>query len=183
MAIPIDLITKLSLGLAFALCARTRLRADGLFASPAGLILLMFIGMIMMPITCYLYIAHPSWAWMYLVDPNTIPGFAILPLLVAHAAMIAVGWYLGCRLIQANRHSVLRVLVGSGAVLSVLLVILLWSRLGSYGTYREFHDGRALPIMDVKLGYVLVALLLAVLTSAGYVAVELVRDSRRTVSR
>jgi len=143
----------------------------------------MFIGMILVPITFYLYVAHPSWAWMYLIDPDHIPGFAILPLVVAHAAMVAIGWYAGARLIEAKRDKVVGYLALGGAFLTVLAVVLSWGRLGHYGTYREFHDGRSLPIMDVKLGYVLVALVFAIASSAGFMAVELVRDGRRAVSR
>jgi hypothetical protein len=38
-------------------------------------------------------------------------------------------------------------------------------------------------LFDVKLGYVLVAIVLGVLSAAGYVALELARDSRRVRSR
>ncbi len=120
---------------------------------------------------------------MYMIDPNDIPGFAILPLVVLHGSMVAVGWYLGARLIIAGRHRLVGYLALGTGVVSLLAVILLWGRLGYYGSYAEFHDGRALPIMDVKLGYVLVALTFAILTSVGFVGVELVRDSRRAVSR
>ena len=37
---------------------------------------------VLAPITLYLYLAHPGWSWMYLVDPATIPGMAIVPLVV-----------------------------------------------------------------------------------------------------
>lgn len=143
----------------------------------------MFIGMILVPTTAYLYLAHPDWSWLYLLDPDSIPGFAILPLVVAHGTMTALGWYVGWRLVVADKHKLLRYLAIAGAVLSFIGVLLLWSRVGHYGTYKEFHDGRALPIMDVKLGYVLVALILAILASSGFIAVELIRDSRRAVSR
>jgi len=118
-----------------------------------------------------------------MIDPEGIPGFAILPLVVLHGGMIVAGWYLGARLVIAERHKLVRYLALGAAVVSVIAGALLWGRLGHYGSYTEFHDGRALPIMDVKLGYVLVALLFAILTSVGFVAIELVRDSRRAVSR
>lgn len=143
----------------------------------------MYVGMILVPITAYVYLAHPAWSWMYLVNPESIPGFAILPLVVAHAATTIAGWYVGARLILVDRHKLVGYLAIGGAALSLLTVVLLWGRLGQYGSYTEFHAGRALAIMDVKLGYVLVALMLAVLASSAFLAVELVRDSRRAVSR
>lgn len=139
--------------------------------------------MILVPTTFYLYVAHPSWAWLYMIEPEGIPGFAILPLVVSHAAMMVGGWYLGARLVIADRHKLATYIAAGGALISVLGVVLLWGRLGHYGSYREYHDGRAIELMDVKLGYVLVALLLAIVSSATFVAIELVRDSRRAVSR
>ncbi len=143
----------------------------------------MFIGLIVVPITFYLYLAHPAWAWMYLVDPEGIPGFAILPIVVTHAAMVVLGWYVGARLIRSSKHKIVGYAASGGAALLLLAVILAWGRIGQYGTFAEFHDGRSLPLMEVKLGYVLVALVIAVAASAIYTAVELLRDSRRAVSR
>jgi hypothetical protein len=74
-------------------------------------------------------------------------------------------------------------LVGSGALVVLIGVLLSWSRLGHYGTYTEYGQGRALPIMEVKLGFVLVALVVGTFVSAAILAVELLRDSRRVRSR
>lgn len=143
----------------------------------------MFVVTMLVPTTFYLYAAHPSWAWMYLVNPDTIPGFAILPLVVTHAAMVGAGWYLGARLLILGRKTVVVSVAVGGALVSLMIVTLLWGRLGHYGSYMEFHDGRALPIMDVKLGYVLVAMALATIASASFMATQLIRDGRRAVSR
>ncbi len=143
----------------------------------------MFIVTMLVPITFYLYAAHPSWAWMYLVNPDKVPGFAILPLVVSHAVMVGGGWYLGARLLVLGRKRLVVSLVAGGTLLCLVSVALLWGRLGHYGSYAEFHAGRALPIMDVKLGYVLVAMALATIASASFMAVELIRDGRRAVNR
>ena len=166
-----------------AICARDRLRADGIFAPPASLLVAMFLGIILLPITLYLYLAHPSWTWMYLVDPQRLPGFAVLPLTMAHIAVVVLGWYLGARLILMGKLDLAAYGSAGGGALTLLGVILLWGRLGHYGTYLEYRQGRSLPIMDVKLGYVLVALLVGTLISASFVAVELLRDSRRVRNR
>jgi hypothetical protein len=139
--------------------------------------------MILAPITLYLYAAHPSWTWMYLVNPDTVPGFAILPLVVAHLGFVLLGWYLGARLIRAQKLKMAAYIAGSGAFLTLVGVVMTWDRLGRYGTYEEYQQGRALPIMDVKLGYVLVALVVGTLISASFLAIELLRDSRRVRSR
>ena len=68
------------------------------------------------------------------------------------------GWYLGARLIRTGKREAGRryALAGGGAGRAAGSTALGWGRIGRYGTYGEFHDGRALALMDVKLGYVLV---------------------------
>lgn len=182
-AIFLDLIFNVSLGLAFALCARDRVRADGPFSAPAFLMVLAFVGAILVPTTLYLYLAHPAWTWMYVVDPAKVPGLALLPLLVAHGGAVVLGWWIGSRLVAAGRARAVASAAAGGGALVLLGVALSWGRLGRYGSYDDFVDGRALPIMDVKLGYVLVAVLIGVTAAAGFTAYELVRDSRRVRSR
>ena len=141
------------------------------------------MGFILAPITLYLYAAHPSWTWMYLVNPEKVASIAILPLVVAHVGAVAFGWYLGARLIMANKLKAASIVAGVGTLLVLIGVLLSWQRLGQYGTYTEYGQGRSLPIMEVKLGYVLVTLVVGTLVSATILAVELLRDSRRVRSR
>jgi hypothetical protein len=182
-AIPLNLVFNACLGLAFAVVARDRIRADGPFAQPSFSVVLLFAGIILAPFTLYLYAAHGAWTWMYLVDPRRVPSLALIPLLVLHAGALVVGWYVGCRLVRANRAKQALYAAGGGAAAIALLVLVLWGRLGYYGTYGEWADERALPIMDVKLGYVLIALVLGVAMAAVLTALELARDSRRVKSR
>ncbi len=169
--------------MAFAVCAKDRVCADGPFAPPASYLLLMFLGLILAPTTLYLYAAHPSWTWMYLVNPQKVASIAILPLVVAHVGAVAFGWYLAARLIIGNQAKLATFLSGAGGLIVLIGVLLSWKRLGHYGTYTEFGDGRSLPIMDVKLGYVLVTLVIGTFAAATFLAVELMRDSRRVRSR
>jgi hypothetical protein len=158
-------------------------RVDGPFGPPSSFLVFVFLGMILAPITLYLYAAHPSWTWMYLVNPDTVPGFAILPLVVAHLGVVVLGWYLGARLVRADKLNVAAYIAGGGGFLTLVGVVFSWNRLGRYGTFEEYEQGRALPIMEVKLGYVLVALVVGTLISVSFLAVELLRDSRRVRSR
>jgi len=158
-------------------------KADGLFAAPAFPLVAIFIAVVLTPIALYLYLAHPAWSWMYLVDPGDVPGLAIVPLLVVHGGFVVAGWYVAGRLIRTGREKQARYGL-LGATLVVLLAIALgWGRIGHYGSYRDFHGGRAIDIFDVKLGYVLVGVALGIGAAAGYVALELVRDSRRVRTR
>ncbi len=143
---------------------------------------MVFVVLIVTPFTLYLYALHPAWTWMYMLDPSKLHWLALIPLYVLHGGVVVLGWMGGARLIRVGRPK----LALSGAVglaaFAALLVVPLWGRLGRYGTYVEHQDNRALPIMEVKLGYVLVMLAFGLFVSALFVGVELSRDSHRVRS-
>lgn len=171
------------LGLVFALCARDRVRADGPFASPPFVLVLTFMGLVLLPAGLYLYVAHPAWTWMYLVDPEDVPSLAVVPMLAIHGGALIGGYYAGGRLIRADRKNVLLYALAGGWVMFTLTALLLRERLFSYGTYLDWQRNTALDLMDVKLGYVLIALILGIGAAAGFIALELFRDSRRVRTR
>jgi hypothetical protein len=158
-------------------------RADGPFAAPAFPLVVIFIAIVLTPIALYLYLAHPDWSWMYLIDPADVPGLAIVPLLVLHGGFVVVGWYVGARLIRTSRDRVALYALAGAALVVVLLVLIAWGRIGRYSSYDDFHAGRSLKILEVKLGYVLVGLALGIAAAAAYVCLELSRDSRRVRTR
>ena len=161
------------------------MRVEGPFASPAFPLVATFIAVVLTPMALYLYLAHPAWSWMYLLDPSDVPALALISLLVAHGGTAIAGWYAGARLVRAGKkheQAAFYALVGAAVVL-LAAVGLTWGRIGRYGTYGEFHDGRALALTEVKLGYVLVALTIGLAVAAGFVALELMRDSRRVRAR
>lgn len=140
--------------------------------------LLMFLGVIALPTALYLYWAHPAWSWLYLLDPALVPTIMVVPVLVAQGGALLGAWLVGATLIRAERD---RALLGAlaGAVVALLALGLLFSdRLGSYGSYEVFSAGAAVGLLEVKLGYVLIAILLGLGAAAAFVAVELLRDGR-----
>ena len=159
------------------------MRADGPFSAPAFTLVLMFTGAVIIPATLYLYLAHPAWSWLYLVNPASVPGLAVVPVLVVHGGMLVATWYIGGRLVRVEkRRLVLYLAAGTGAFF-VACLALLQARLGRYASYDGYHAGDALGLMKVKLGYVLVALVLGLGVSVAFVVLELLRDSRRVRSR
>jgi hypothetical protein len=176
-------IANVALGMAFALLARDRMRADGPFAGPSFPLVVLHAAGVVAPVALYFYTAHAAWAWHYLLDPDKVPGLAILPLVIGHGALVIGGWY-GVALLQRNdrrRYA----LYGLGGVALAFLVaaIVLSRRLGTAADYAGFHAGRGHDLLEVELGYALIVSLMATAGSAGYVAVELVRDGRRVRSR
>ncbi len=167
----------------FAAFGRDRIRADGLFAVPAFGFVLGFALILVVPSALYLGLVHPDWSWMYLLDPSSMS--ALLGLAWAPAQVVALmsGWALGGRLARAGqcRWSWVPVVVAVAGI--VVVVAVFGDRLGVYGSYEAFAHGAALGLMDVKLGYVLVVLALALAVAGAQVGVALARDSRRVRAR
>lgn len=182
-AIPLDLLAITWLGCFFGWCARERVRADGPWSQPAISLVLLFLGIIVAPGTLYFYFAHPAWSWLYLFDPSRMPRVAVLTMLIASAGAYLGGYYLAGRLVRAGKELELRIGLASALAVIALVALLLRRRLLHYGSYAQYKAGQALPIMEVKLGYVLIAVLAGAGTAAAVVALELVRDGRRAVAR
>jgi hypothetical protein len=70
----------------------------------------------------------------------------------------------------------------ASALALVAMIVVLSGRLTEYGSYKAFAEGNTAGLMEVKLGYVLIALLVGMGSAAAYVSVELVRDSLRVRS-
>jgi hypothetical protein len=163
----------------FALCARDRVRADGAFASPAFPLVLMFLGLIALPTSLYLYWAHPAWSWLYLLDPELVPSIMVVPVLVVQGGALLGTWLAGTALLRAEKdRTLLGLLAGMGVAL-LLSGMLLSDRLGAYASYEVFQARAAVGLLEVKLGYVLIAILLGLGVAAAFVAVELLRDGHR----
>ena len=165
--------------MAFAWIARDRIRADGPFAPPAFLLVALHAGMVVAPVALYFYIVHPEWAWMYLVDPARIPGLAVLPLVVGHAGLVGIGWYVGAWLLRSDRKQILLYLLGGVSLIGLVVVILTANRLTHSATYKGWELGATVGLFDVELGYSVTVALLAVAGSVAYVVVALLADRRR----
>ena len=101
------------------------------------------------PMALYLHVAHPDWSWLYLIDSRKVPGLLVVSVIAACAGATLAGYYGGVRLVRADKVKVLLGAVG-GLGLGLLLVLLLvGGRLARYGSYQQFHGGRALPLFDV----------------------------------
>jgi hypothetical protein len=180
---PLDLLTVIWLGLLFGWCARERLRADGPWSQPAVSIVLLFLAIVRAPSTLYFYLVHPDWAWLYLVDAERIPRVAALTMVLASGAGLLGGYYAAGRLVRSDRELIVRLTLAGGALFLAILHALSWARLTSYGTTAQYRSGVAAPIMDVKLGYVLIAVVIGSVAAVVFVALELYRDGRRAQSR
>jgi len=131
-----------------------------------------------------LYLAHPDWAWLYLVDSERVPRLVVVPIVAMSAAAVGAGYWGAARMLAlvGDRRALPGALAGVAALVC-LLGFLARGRLLHVGTTGDFRDGRALPIFDVKLGYALIAVVVGLASAAAFVAWELARDGRRAQSR
>jgi len=183
-AILIALILELWLGGFFAFCARARIRQAGPWAQPSLALVGSFVAILLVPATAYLYLSHPDWAWLYLVDPERVPRLVVVPIVAITAGAVGAGYWGAARMLAlvGDRRALPGALAGV-AVLVCLLGFLARGRLLHVGTTVDFRDGRALPIFDVKLGYALIAVVVGLASAAAFVAWELARDGRRAQMR
>src|ERR1041384_3792157 len=91
--IPVVALVNLLFGIGFALIARDRIRADGVFAAPSFPLVALHAAAVVAPMALYFYAVHPAWAWMYWLDPHKLAGVVVLPLMVGQAALVIGGWY------------------------------------------------------------------------------------------
>jgi hypothetical protein len=170
------------MGLGFALLARDRLRADGPFVGPPFLLVLMHAGVVA-AVALYFYAAHPAWSWLYVVDPDSVPWLALIPMMVAHGLLVIGGWYGGAMLVRTDRRPILMYAAAGVSLLFIILVIAARRRLGASATYAGWKAGVGRDLLDVELGYALITSLMATAGSAVFIVLELLRDGRRVRTR
>lgn len=175
-------ILNLIVGLAFAIVARERVRADGPFAPPAFSLVGLHAGLVAL-VALYFYAVHPSWSGMYVVDPAAVPALAVVPLMALHVALVGAGWLLGRWLQRREPSMAMRITLGLLGVALLVVIVLGRARLGVSAGYAAFHRGGGQGLFDVALGYALIVAVLALGASVTYVIVELRVDRRRVRTR
>lgn len=144
--------------------------------------MVIFFGTIRVPMTAYLYIGHPDWSVHYFTDSKGLPVYALPAMLVAGAACMLLAWNVGSRFMQIEKRFLAGGWLLVTAVALIICVTATFGRLAVYGSYLAYAENLTLGIMDVKLGYVLVAWVVGTAAAASFVCHELHRDARRARS-
>ncbi len=150
---------------------------------PPFILVLMFVGTILVPSAAYLYWVHPAWSLLYLFDPNEVPDLVLFAIVLVQSGVLVAAWYLGAYLMHNGRDRLVVYGIAGSAFALLVMGIIFAGRLGQYGTYEEFASGDTAALLDVKLGYVLITLVLGSAAAAGFVGLELVRNARRAHAR
>ena len=101
----------------------------------------------------------------------------------ARGPRVSAGWYVPG---VFPRRAARRAVVSIGGVLAVLALVIMLAahrRLATAADYPGFHADRGSGVFQVQLGWAITISLLAIIGSAIYVAVELMRDGRRVRMR
>ena len=181
--IPVVALVNLLFGIGFALVARDRIRADGPFAAPAFHLVLLHAATVVAPIALYFYAVHPAWSWMYWFDPKKLSGVAVIPLMVGHATLVIGGWYGASVLLRKGYQGALLYVAGAVALVLLILIVSGIKRLSTAADYPGWQAQKGVSLFEVQVGWAFVVSLLALFSSAVYIAIELGRDGRRVRSR
>ena len=120
---------------------------------------------------------------MYWLDPKKVSGVALIPLMVGHAGLVIGGWYGASLLLRRGYQGALLYVGGALALILLVLVVAGIQRLSTAADYLGWKTQRGTSLFNVQLGWAFVVSLLALFSSAIYIAVELGRDGRRVRSR
>lgn len=165
-------------GLGFALLARDRVRADGVFSIPVFVLVLQHAAAVS-AIALYFYAVHPAWAGMYFFDPSHVSGLLVVPLMVGHAALVVGAFYGGAQLLRRKPLAPTLYTGGGLLLMTLLLGVFGRARLVTAADYNGYAAHRGVALFSVELGWSVLVATLALVASAAYVAIELLRDGRR----
>jgi hypothetical protein len=149
---------------------------------------LVYLHLGVLAISLTLYAIEPAWMWMYWVDPTHLPIAVVALAFVLYEVCYIAGFALASELERWRRNATWLLAGGMMIAISAAEVATRY-RLFHFGTYDEFHAGKAVlglktspfhlePAMAIVLGPGLLATVAIVL-----VALKIWRDDeRRTVA-
>ncbi len=151
--------------------------------SPAFPLVVLHAAGVVAPIALYFYAVHPAWSWMYGVDPQRLAGVFVVPLMVGHAGLVVGAWYLAAVLIRRGYQGALIYVTGAIALVLMIVLVAKLDRLLTAADYVGWQKQKGVSLFQVRLGWAFVVSLLALFSSAVYVAIGLGRDGRRVRAR
>jgi hypothetical protein len=141
LPLPTQLLLTFASGVLAALAARADLRGSPkpAFVSRAFFAYLLYVGLVLVPISAYFYIFHGDWFLLYLADTRRVPS--ALALLGGGFELVlgAAGFLLGASLVRTQRDQWAGAAIGATLSLAVGMLAVLRQRVLVVGSYRQFH--------------------------------------------
>lgn len=179
---PIAFIFNFTLGMILAYAAKDRLSVHGPWSSPALQIVVLFLSVVVFPFAMYCHVVHGSWASLYVFDGAKMHVVLRIVFALIQSLGLLLGWALSAKLLNLLGNRKFIIATCCVAMFSLFLVTMFGDRVGKVGNYLDWQGARALPLWQVKLGYVLVLMALALAVGAIFTAMELHKDGRRVRS-
>ena len=183
MPIPTLFLLAFACGVAAAIASRKELKVSprpALLSRGFGALVL-FLVLVLVPITIYFYVFHGDWSLLYLVDVRAIPSAVALIGFVFEALIGAAGFVAGAALVRAQREALAGALTGGVALLGVGVVLLERDRLAVVGSIAQYRGGFGLqPFGDgpVFVGAVSMGAILVI--GLAYLLMRLALGARRS---
>ena len=140
---------------------------------------LSFEAIVFWPCALYFCLVYPDWSWMYLVDPHRLPPGSSFLVLLADVATLLAGYLAGWAILRTRKLNILYVALGVVSAAVLVFVIACHVRLGTHGTFAEFHGGRAMPMSETKLVWAMVVTSLGIAAAAVLVGFALWEQGKR----
>ena len=179
---PTLFVLAFATGMAAAIAGRSELRV-----SPRPALLtrsfaayLVFVALLLVPISVYFYVFHGDWFLLYFVDVRHVPSAVALVGFVAEAIVGALGFAAASALVRSQREVFAGVILVGALVAGVVMLVLALDRLSVVGSFAQYRGGFGLsPYLSGPLfqGTVAMSLLLAI--GLGFLLVRLVYGGRR----
>ena len=141
MTIPALTVISALVGASIAFSARIQIRTlqRPVFSGRYFIALMMFEGMILLPIGAYFYSFYPDWSWMYLTDTSTLNnGMAVMSMAIYPVAA-TMGYLIGYYSAKSASDWVtimfmVFMIIGVVGLFAVARSKIMW-----IGTYEQYH--------------------------------------------
>lgn len=164
-----------------ALIGRAELRGSplGALRSQPFLSFVLYLGLVIVPVSLYFTIFHGDWYLLYLTDASAWLGVLSLLGVLSELSIGVLGFLLGATFVRSRREPWAGALVGIVTSLAVAAVPLSARRLSVIGTYAQFHGDFGLAPIGGALLQSIVWMSLWTLLGLCLVAYHLVGGLRR----
>ena len=143
MPLPTVLCLAFGTGLAAALAARNEIRLSArhplLTRSYAAYVI--FLVLVLVPVSVYFYVFHGDWFLLYLFDVREVPSAMALIGFLLEVGLGTLGFAIGGSLARSQRDGAIGVFVGASALGALAPIAMASDRLAVVGSYAQYHGG------------------------------------------
>jgi hypothetical protein len=181
LPLPTLFVLAFATGMAAAIAGRSELRV-----SPRPALLtrsfaayLVFVALVMIPVSVYFYVFHGDWFLLYLIDVRLVPSAAALVGFVCEALIGAAGFATASALVRSQREVLAGVILGATVVAGAVILVLALDRLSVVGSYAQYRGGFGLtPYVSGPVLQGTIAMSLLVAIGLAFLLVRLVYGGR-----